>query len=236
MNLVFASGFLLPQQLPGIDYFRGLEAHIGNRHQTVFPHVPPLGGCADRALMLADKIQQRFPNGPIHIIAHSMAGLDSRFLIGNNLNGLATPGRIASLTTLATPHLGSPAADLVVGPEPTDERRSIYQAIMLALQQLDIRTGALADLTKKGAKQVPDAAKIFPHIRYRSYAATGRPRPRPPTSFPLAVTHQYVHLMTGEENDGVVALSSARYGDFQDPPWQGDHLDMVALEPSRVLR
>jgi triacylglycerol lipase len=238
MNLVFASGFLFPQQLFGVDYFKGLKAHIGDRHETVFPLVPALGGCAQRAQVLADAIQQKYPTGPIHIIAHSMAGLDSRFLIGNNLNGLATPGRIASLTTLATPHLGSPVADLLVGPEPTDERRILYKMIKSAFEAAGIDTGALADLTTAGAAQVPNAAQSHPHIRYRSYAATGRSGPRPPTCIALALTHQYVQLAARqkgarEENDGVVALDSARYGEFQMPSWSCDHVDMVGhnLDP-----
>src|SRR4051794_38918686 len=72
----------------------------------------PLDTSEKRAGKLADTIDQKFPAGAIHIIAHSMAGLDSRSLIGRNLHGLSAPGRIASLTTLSTPHLGSPVADL----------------------------------------------------------------------------------------------------------------------------
>ena len=39
MNLVFASGFLVPQQLLGIDYFRGLRDHIARTgaHAALFP-------------------------------------------------------------------------------------------------------------------------------------------------------------------------------------------------------
>ena len=32
MNFVFASGFLVPQHLLGINYFRGLEAHLAGQH------------------------------------------------------------------------------------------------------------------------------------------------------------------------------------------------------------
>lgn len=47
--------------------------------------------------------------GKFHIIAHSMGGLDSRYLITH----LGGSHRIASLTTIATPHFGSPIADVV---------------------------------------------------------------------------------------------------------------------------
>jgi triacylglycerol lipase len=87
MNLVFASGFLVPQHLLGIEYFRGLQAHVaeGRVHAALFPEVPPIGTCEDRARVLADAIFQAYPDGAVHIIAHSMGGLDSRSLIANNL-------------------------------------------------------------------------------------------------------------------------------------------------------
>ena len=42
MNLVFASGFLLPQHLLGINYFRGLPDHLAQTGvKALFPQVPP---------------------------------------------------------------------------------------------------------------------------------------------------------------------------------------------------
>ena len=50
--------------------------------------------------------------GPFHIIAHSMGGLDSRFLI-THLQP-EEDNRVLSLTTIGSPHHGSPIADLIV--------------------------------------------------------------------------------------------------------------------------
>ena len=50
--------------------------------------------------------------GPFHIIAHSMGGLDSRFLI-THLQP-EEDNRVLSLTTIGSPHRGSPIADLIV--------------------------------------------------------------------------------------------------------------------------
>jgi triacylglycerol lipase len=226
MNLVFASGFLVPQNILGINYFRDLKDHIGDRHATLFPVVPPLGSCADRAPKLAAAIQNKYPNGEIHIIAHSMGGLDSRVLIARNLEGLSNPGRIKSLTTVCTPHRGSPVADLVVGPRPDDHRRQAYDAIRHAIGLLGIDTGALADLTTRGAAAIPDPRQTHPHIRYRSCCATGRPGLLS-TCFLFALTHHHISSVTGQENDGMVALDSAEYGEVQPSPWQCDHADAV---------
>ena len=226
MNLVFASGFLFPQRLFGkIAYFRGVEEHLKGRHTALFAPVPPLASSKARALDLADRIHEAFPAGRIHIIAHSMGGLDARNLIASNHRGLAEPGRIASLTTLATPHQGSPIADLLVGRE-----RGFFSFITNPIKQLlgklPLDLGALKDLTAENARAIPDITKIG-HIRYRSYAATGR-REGAATARLLLPLHDIVFEETkGQPNDGVVALNSARFGEFQAPPWPCDHLQMV---------
>jgi triacylglycerol lipase len=228
MNLVFASGFLVPQHVLRINYFNGLEQRLKGRHQTLFPDVRPLATCDARADELADAIiKRKFPKGEIHIIAHSMGGLDCRSLIGRNLLGLAEPGRIASLTTLSTPHFGSPVADLLVGSEPVGAPRLLYKTARQVLGQLGIPIGALEDLTKAGASQIPDVAKTRAHIRYRSCFAAGRPKPFLPTSVLLKPTHDYVLSETGQPNDGLVARDSAIYGEFQERFFPCDHADLV---------
>jgi triacylglycerol lipase len=233
MNLVFASGFLVPQHVPGIDYFNGVEQRFTGRHQMLFPDVRPLAGCDERANELADAIvdaisNKKFPDREIHIIAHSMGGLDCRSLIGRNLHGLAEPGRIVSLTTLSTPHFGSPVADLLVGPKPgIDPPRFLYETARQVLGQLDIPIGALDDLTTARASQIPDVAKTHPHIRYRSCFAAGRAEPFLPTSVLLKPAHDYVVSKTGQPNDGLVARDSAIYGEFQKRFFPCDHADLV---------
>ena len=166
MNLVFASGFLVAQRFLTNGYFRGLEAHLEGKHATLFPEVPPLASSEERTPLLADAIQQKYPEGPVHIIPHSMGGLDSRTLIALNRHGLATPGRITSLTTLSTPHRGSPVADLLAGPRPDGLRRLTYDVISQAIEGLGIPTCALANLTTEHASRVPDVTGTHSHIRY----------------------------------------------------------------------
>ncbi len=228
MNLVFASGFLIPQHFSGISYFRGLKRHLddGGRHRAIFPAVPPLATAAERAVPLADAIAGAFPQGPVHVIAHSMGGLDSRVLIAGNLRGLSDPGRIRSLTTLSTPHKGSPVADLLLGKGPVDVPPLARQLIGGAIAFLGIPTGALEDLTTDGARKIPDPTTSHGQIHYRSYFASGRPGFRR-TCFLLGPTHDYISSQTQQDNDGLVALASAQYGQFQQPSWQCDHADIT---------
>jgi triacylglycerol lipase len=188
--------------------------------------VEPLGKSEARSDSLATAIRQKFPTGPIHIVAHSMGGLDSRYLIDRNAD-LAS--RIVSLSTLSTPFHGSPLADLVRGDNPG----LISRGLGLASNLIDgtigrlIDFGAVEDLTKARAEAGPDVAESHKgRIRFRSYAASGRV-PAPSTSKPLALSHAFILTAeNGGPNDGAVTVESAKYAEFKET-WECDHLDMV---------
>jgi triacylglycerol lipase len=111
MNLVFATGVLFPQKIGPLEYFRGLPEQY---RTALFPDVRGLGSVQQRAQQLAKEIRERnFPNGPIHIVAHSMGGLDARHFLVKGPKDITA--RVASLSTVATPHHGSLIADLLAG-------------------------------------------------------------------------------------------------------------------------
>ena len=240
MNLVFASGFLLPQHVGPIEYFNGVrELVLAKGHPEPLRHkVPPLADSKTRSEKLASAIRAHFPAGPIHIVAHSMGGLDSRRLIANHPDLAA---RIVSLTMLSTPNQGSPLADLLAGDRPSlfsnvaallsgsfSSLRlgALYDALRAAVAMVGINIGAVKDLTKKDAAAMPDVATTHRQIAYRSYAASGRV-PAPPTSKLLALSHEYIlKARNGGPNDGAVTVESARYGTFIET-WPCDHLDQV---------
>src|SRR5712692_3871085 len=111
MNLVFASGVLFPQKVGPLEYFRGLPDEYPD---ALFPNVKGIDSVEQRAKQLAEEIdQKKFPSGPIHIIAHSMGGLDARRFLVEGPKSLTE--RVVSLSTIATPHHGSLIADLLAG-------------------------------------------------------------------------------------------------------------------------
>jgi triacylglycerol lipase len=232
VNIVLASGFLFPQRALGINYFRGVQAELEKGgHQVLPPIVDPLAGLDARAERLAQQINQRFPNSPVHIIAHSMGGLDCRVMIGGDKHGMGQKGRILSLTTLSTPHQGSPVADLLAGPASDDMRRKLFAA----LDTIGVDINGLRDLTSGADAGVPDVANRpeTQHIKYYSYAASGRTGSRP-TAFLLLPTYFYVRNSNQpqnvdkppRDNDSVVTVASAKYGKPMGT-WDCDHLQMV---------
>src|SRR5262245_38584180 len=111
--VVFAHGLL------GFDYLRlgpwRLACYWSNLPEAVraagnrvhVAKVAPVGRVAERAGQLKTFLDEHCPNEQVHIISHSMGGLDSRYLISK----LGMASRVLSLTTIATPHRGTPFAD-----------------------------------------------------------------------------------------------------------------------------
>ena len=69
--------------------------------------VHPIAGVDRRARRLGEQIVKAFGDEPVHLIGHSMGGLDARRLLAED----GWKERILSVTTIGTPHLGSSLAD-----------------------------------------------------------------------------------------------------------------------------
>src|SRR5262249_55172107 len=110
--LVFCHGMLACSMLrlqlgSNSNYFSVLNDSLKQRgFRALFPAVTPTGGVAARAEQLRDQIRS-WTDGPINLIAHSMGGLDCRFMISH----LGMADRVCSLTTICTPHQGSYLAE-----------------------------------------------------------------------------------------------------------------------------
>jgi triacylglycerol lipase len=95
-----------------LHYFKGIKSHL-ERHRFEVHHtsVSFAGGVDLRARQLSEQIQRLLAgnsSGKVHVIAHSMGGLDARHMIVD-IPGMAE--KVASLTTIGTPHLGTSFAD-----------------------------------------------------------------------------------------------------------------------------
>src|SRR5947209_5571793 len=75
-NRIGLGRWTLVNYFPGIP--RLLEA-AGNR--VLVPRLSPTGGVADRAAQLKAFLDREAPGEPVHLLAHSMGGLDARYMI-----------------------------------------------------------------------------------------------------------------------------------------------------------
>jgi triacylglycerol lipase len=225
MGVVFAAGVLVPQQFAGQEYFRGAKKAFPG---ALFPPVPTLADVPARANDLANEINAAFPNGPIHIIAHSMAGLDARFMLSHNLCGLANPGRVASLSMISTPNWGSPIADLLVGPKPSplDPRWVVYESLVKLAADIGLPLGAVGDLTSSYTATFSPQNPNVGRVSYYCYAGSGL------ESVLLAPLRAYITSVgqspDEQANDCLVSVKSASWMPLAEGPWTtADHFSEV---------
>jgi triacylglycerol lipase len=199
-----------------VNYFNGVAAHLrGNGHTVIEPQVNPIGSVTQRAEQFASSIlSQTQPGKRVHIIAHSMGGLDARCAIAQKSD---IAQRVATLVSIGTPHLGSPVADAVA--TPTDPLFAHLPTFLAG--QLATSAGALHDLTTVSAtardKTTPDVAGV----RYIDVAGDASKGGHELFLFQVAAV---IGRITGEVNDGVVTKQSAlRVGHEHLDDWPLDH-------------
>lgn len=192
-------------------YFAGIpDALRAAGNDVLVARLSPTEGVARRAEQLKAYLDRRMPREPVHVLAHSMGGLDARYMISR----LGMAPRVLTLTTIATPHRGSAFADWGV--------RRLRPFVAPVFDWLNLPTRAFFDLTTASCQafneQVPDA----PGVRYFSVAGRHEPTWWLPE---WHLSHRIVRDAEGE-NDGVVSVASAAYGESREV-WDGDHLSLV---------
>ncbi len=240
--IVLLHGFFGWQQVFHIDYFYQVPKHLRKLGYKVYAtQVTPIHTVETRVHQLApqiDKILAETGAEKVNLIAHSMGGLDARYLI----SVLGYGDRVASVTSIATPHGGSLIADAMLGVvdagnEVKAAANSILQGTNHLIQHemtlpdmgpVDLN-GALYNLSTKFANEVldpmcPDDSRVY----YQSWsgAASFRHRFKPDIFDPIvAVAHRFIEKTQGP-NDGLVSANSALHGvDRGVVP--GDHLDEI---------
>jgi len=198
-----------------INYFNGVANHLRHQgHEVAEPQVNPIGSIAHRGDALARAILKLPAGRKVHVLAHSMGGLDARHALAN-VPGVAA--RVATLVTIGTPHRGSPVADAV-----QDRTHPLFASIPQALvDQLEHNAAALANLTTAFAGAFDDDTPDVAGVRYMNVAGDASRGGHELFFLQLAAA---VGGITGEINDGVVTRSSAlRPGHEHLPDWPVDH-------------
>jgi triacylglycerol lipase len=202
------------------DYFPGIREKLeaaGNR--VLVPRLSLTRGVATRAEELKRFIEKRVPDGgPVHLLGHSMGGLDGRYMISR----LGMAARVKSLTSIGTPHRGSPFADWGV--------RLFGRLVAPFFQLLGVSYQAFLDLTTAGCRRFNETVTDAPGVRYFSVAGVCESRWMGPE---WRLPHSIVNRAEGA-NDGVVSVASATWGEHTDV-WEGDHLNLVNW-PNRLAR
>jgi len=195
--------FGLDLQIPadGLNYFKGIARNLRNNgfdvYQAQVSFAAPLPQRAadlrnevNTALSLRDKAK-------VNIIAHSMGGLDARYMIVNG--GMAD--KVATLTTIGTPHLGTTFADWGIANE-GDE------LIKMLKKVVDI--GGFMDLTTNACATFNEAARNHEaknSVNYQTYSAS---EDRAGVFSPLQGSWNIIQSVEGD-NDGLVSVTSQQW-------------------------
>src|SRR4051812_35080740 len=111
-------------RLASYDYFAHVERALGARFakageviETHVSDVLPTASVRRRAARLAELIERTATGeGPIHLLGHSIGGLDARLVVSpsarlpHSANTDRWLPRLRSVTTMNTPHYGTPLA------------------------------------------------------------------------------------------------------------------------------
>jgi triacylglycerol lipase len=193
------------------SYFPGIvESLRGAGNRVHVARLSKTRGVADRAAELRRFINRHSPNEPVHIMAHSMGGLDARYMISR----LGMAEQVLSLTTIGTPHRGTSFADWGV--------EHLERLLRPLFDLFGIPGQAFYDLTTWSCHDFNEAVPDAPGVRYFSVAGRHLQTWR---SLRWKLLHDIVEKAEGP-NDGVVALESARYGEDCEV-WDGDHLTLI---------
>lgn len=194
-----------------LHYFKGIRTMLIKKGFQVFhAKVPWAASVDERAKELranVKRILHASGAAKINIVAHSMGGLDARRMLFNDRHTGKIHNCIASLTTISTPHWGSPFADWGI--------RNLGDAISIAASLgLDIK--AFNDLTVAECTRFNQQQAVidFEHdcevsIRFQTYAC----RQEFISIFgPLKLPFYYIQKQEGD-NDGLVSVQSAKWRD-----------------------
>lgn len=211
--------------LDNLHYFKGIRTMLMKKGFSVFhSNVPWAASVEDRADNLNQNIVDLLidTGAPkVHIIAHSMGGLDTRHMLYKDREKGRIHEKIASITTISTPHAGSPFADWGV--------KNLGALIPLAAKmKIDIR--AFQDLTTDACRRFTDTPgvkefedemsqtiQIFTYAGQQDFwGVVGILKP----------SFQIIQSLEGE-NDGLVSIKSAKWRDafFQSILNRTDHLN-----------
>ncbi len=175
------------------------------------------GSIEQRAEKLAQQIARDARGKDVNIIAHSMGGLDARHMISH----LQPKGvNVHSLVTVASPHHGSAFADYVfeqIGPE---HLPSLYKFV----EGIGMDTGAFQQLTRRYmAEQFNPRTPDDPDVRYFSYGAVVD---APALLSPFRQSYKVIAEAEGP-NDGLVSVTSSRWGTYKGTLIGVSHLDLI---------
>ena len=223
-----------------INYWGRIPAELEKNGAKIFygsqQSADSVAGCAAELKARIDEIVEKEGCGKVNIIAHSKGGLDSRYAVAL----LGANERVASLTTINTPHRGCQFADYLLSKAPEGFKNAVAGKYNAALKKLGDTApdfiAAVTDLTASACEQLNEICEDAPDVYYqsvgsRSVSALGG-------RFPMNLSYLFVKHFDGP-NDGLVSVESMKWGSdfrFIEPTGRRGitHADVIDLNRENI--
>lgn len=180
------------------------------------PNIVPYAKIETRAESWVEVIETLVESTPckkVNIIAHSMGGLDMRYALAH----LDIDDKVASFTTVSTPHRGTSLAELTLKtPDAIKDKLADFLDWMgnrIFPEGKSDSVGSAEQLTRNHVQEnfnpnTPDV-KNLPYYSFSSAVGKG-------TSEPITVINRFqnTHIFEKEGiNDGMVSVESSKWGE-----------------------
>lgn len=150
----------------------------------------------------------------VHIIAHSMGGLDARQMIFK----YQMQDQVASLTTIGAPHMGTAFADWGL---------KRFGILLDMVRPFGLNLEGFKDLTRESCRRFNDITRDFEKNNGVLYQTVAGVQPLNRIFRPLRYSYRIIWREEGE-NDGLVSLKSATWRDeYLLEILDADHLDQI---------
>jgi len=235
---------VLAEGLGGIDFFQVAEALRAGGATVFLTTVDPGNSSTVRGQELLDQIEDVLAMtgaSKVNLIGHSQGGLDARYILGTK------PQVLASVTTVGTPHQGTPVADVALGLQLVSPL--FVNEITLALANLITEFtsgGQRAGNTEAALVQLSSAGSAAYNRRFPAGLPTRRCGAGPASANGVAlyswggasvatnaadISDGLLALTSlsflGADNDGLVGRCSNHFGTVLKDDFRMNHLDEI---------
>lgn len=212
---------------------------IRNGARVFYGNQQSAASVADCAAELCDRVESILRETgceKVNLIAHSKGGLDCRWAISK----LGLAPKVATLTTINTPHRGCAFVDWLLQKCPPSVCSHIEKSYNAALRRFGDKNpdfmAAVRGLSSVCCKEFNEEVLDAPGVVYRSVGSKMRSSRSAP--MPLFLTWRFVHAFDGD-NDGLVGVESMPWGEsfrMLDPPGRRgiSHGDMIDLNRQNI--
>ncbi|KAG4305208.1 hypothetical protein PORY_001378 [Pneumocystis oryctolagi] len=203
-------------------YWRGIKEILeANGIEVFITSVPMMGTVEERSYILHKQIEERYKGKKINLIAHSMGGLDCRYLI-SKIN--PKEYKIKSLTTIATPHRGTCFADYCL--ESVNALNISKMHTLFTL--MGLRTRVIEELTTTYMEKTFNTSVIDdPDVMYFSFGAFFVPSFL--NIFRISWSQIVINKINKIEgmNDGLVSVKSSIWGNYKGTLKNASHFNVI---------